>query len=135
MTGIENATVAEPAALPALLLLLDRVRNVGNRAELDFIAVNNTHLLAQYTQAVLWTRHAGAIALSGVSTVERNAPYVQWVGKICELCPQDRVRRLAIDDFPLDLSAQWGEWLPISTLWVPFSIASDRGPEIGRAHV
>ena len=35
MTGIENATVAEPAALPALLLLLDRVRNVGNRAELE----------------------------------------------------------------------------------------------------
>lgn len=114
-------------ALTSLFALLERAGKVSNRTELDFMAVNNTHLLARYTQAVLWTKDDGAIALSGVSTVDRNAPYVQWINKVCECLPRKGARRIVAEDVPPAVAGQWSEWLGSSVLWVPFAIPSDSG--------
>lgn len=127
MNGHSELPREDCAALPAFYSLLERAGQVGNRTELDFMAVNNTHLLASYTQAVLWTREAGAIALSGVSSVDQNAPYVQWINTVCASLPHAGLRRIAAEDLPAEVAEQWHEWLGAGSLWVPFSIPSAGG--------
>lgn len=79
--------------LAALVDLAHRARHVGEAVELDFLAVNGSHALAPYRQAALWFADRGVCALSGVVQIEANAPYVQWLEKLCaapgELVPSD----------------------------------------------
>lgn len=107
MDGSDN-TSASPLAV--LLDLAHRARHAGSVAELGFMAVNATRVLAPYRQAALWFDGAGVAALSGVVQIEANAPYVHWI---------DRVLREVINPGPLsaaslpaELAADWAEWLP-----------------------
>src|SRR3569832_419015 len=69
-----------------------RARPAQSCAELDFIAVKETHELAPYRQAALWLEGEGVSTLSGVATPEANAPYVQWLNRL--------LRRLARQNSP-----------------------------------
>ena len=122
MNAPMEPVITESAALPALTVLLERLCRVTDSAELDFMAVNDTHLLAPYRQASLWTLRRGTIALSGVATIERNAPYVQWLDKVCAQLPLDRHRGVIASDLAPDLSEQWSEWLGPYGLWVPLTV-------------
>ena len=101
------------------LALLRRCHGAGDRAALQFIAVNDSHLLAPYRQAALWHQRRGVLALSGVSQVERNGPYVQWLQSVCRALAARPAGPVQAGTLPDALAGAWDEWLPAQALWVP----------------
>ena len=125
-----EAYLAEPArpapearALATLVHLARRAREARDGAELAFVAVNETHALAPYRQAVLWLAEGGVAALSGVVSAEANAPYVHWLERVCRHLQDrdtgDTPRILDGTDLPEAERAEWGDWLPAQGLWLP----------------
>lgn len=113
---------AAPNPLEILLGLIRRARAAESGAALRFIAVNDSHLLSPYDQSALWL-HGKVEALSGLTEVEANAPFVQWLGGVCRhlaAAEENRVRTVASTDLPADLAGEWDQWLPASVMWVPF---------------
>ncbi|MEO7494525.1 MAG: HlyD family efflux transporter periplasmic adaptor subunit [Massilia sp.] len=106
------------ADLANLLEIARAARHAGDEVELDFIAVNGSHALAPYRQAVLFIEGRGVAALSGVVQVEANAPYVQWLGRIR---PQLQAGPVAPSSLDSAGAAEWHDWLPEYGLWLPFA--------------
>lgn len=119
----------EAQALATLVHLARRGREAADTAELAFVAVNETHALAPYRQAALWLQDKGVAALSGVVCAEANAPYVQWLGRVCKYLYRtlagEASRPLGAGDLPEAEAEEWGEWLPAHGLWLPL-------PAVGR---
>lgn len=117
----------QPASnsLATLLDLSHRARHVGDTAELEFLAVNATHVLAPYRQAVLWVADSGVCALSGVSQVEANAPYVQWLERVMPHLRQGGPATAAA--LPADLAGDWAGWLPEYAIVLPLPAAGAKG--------
>ena len=69
--------------LGTLLELGRRVRHAATLHELEFIAVNDSHVLSPYRQAALWSAGKGVVCLSGVVQMEANTPYVHWLEQLC----------------------------------------------------
>lgn len=113
---MENTQAAGPDPLATLLDMAHRARHVGERVELDFLAVNGSHMLAPYRQGALWFEDRKVCALSGVVQIEANAPYVQWLERLCAGAPAGA---LTAADFSFDSAAEWAEWLPAYALWLP----------------
>lgn len=107
--------------LAALVDLAHRARHVLDAVELDFLAVNGSHALAPYRQAALWFADRGVCALSGVVQIEANAPYVQWLEKLCAALGESGPAQVSALDAPAGQGAEWGEWLPAYGLWLPFA--------------
>ena len=103
----------------AQLELLRRSREAGDLTALQFIAVNDSHLLVPYRQAALWRRGTGVLALSGVSQVERNGPYVQWLQAVCQTLASRPASQVQAADLPAKLANDWDDWLPAQGLWIP----------------
>jgi hypothetical protein len=105
-----------------LLDLSHQARHVEDSVELDFMAVNSTHALAPYRQAALWFSDRHVCALSGVVQIEANAPYVQWLERVCLTLhapgPVD-AKSLAAE-----IGDEWHDWLPAYGLWIPLTSAS-----------
>ena len=120
-------TAHEPAgfqpALERLATILElnrKTRAASDPAELRFLIVNDTHSLTPYRQAALWSADDGVVALSGLVEPDANAPYVQWLHRLCENLARDPTAREVIDeDVPGDLAADWIEWLPDYAAWLP----------------
>jgi hypothetical protein len=106
----------EAQALATLIGLARRAREARNTAELDFIAVNETHSLVPYRQAALWINGDGVGALSGVVTREANAPYVLWLNKVFRhlhhIATGPAPHILKTTDLPDAERDQWNDWLP-----------------------
>lgn len=113
-----------PALVGKLLLLIRRARRAATPAELGFILVNETRLLAPYRQSVLWLKESGLHALSGVVAPEANAPYVLWLTQLLENLSRRPVSAdfsgscLTAADIEPDLASDWQEWLPAHALWL-----------------
>lgn len=110
------------SAAEVQLALVASARRAGDRVEADFIAVNDSHLLAPYRQAVLWLKAGGVTALSGVASVERNAPYVLWLEAACAVFAGKASRAVGSDALPPRLAEEWPEWLPEFGLWIRLSL-------------
>lgn len=116
-----------PDKVSSALLLLElghRARKATLAVELEFVLVNDTRLLLPYRQSVLWRQGKGVAALSGVVQPDRNAPYAQWVARVCThlaeaLDVAPGARAVAEADLPAALAAQWKEWLPAHAVWLP----------------
>lgn len=104
-------------ALSSLLDMAHRARHAESRAELEFLAVNGTHALAPYRQAALWFDDRKVCALSGVVQIEANAPYVQWLQRVC--AGRSAAGPFGAFDIAEDLAVEWAEWLPAYALWLP----------------
>lgn len=107
--------------LAALVDLAHRARHVQDAVELDFLAVNGSHALAPYRQAALWFADRGVCALSGVVQIEANAPYVQWLEKLCVALGEAGPAMVSALDAPAGQGAEWAEWLPAYALWLPLA--------------
>ncbi|MDH3209642.1 MAG: HlyD family efflux transporter periplasmic adaptor subunit [Burkholderiaceae bacterium] len=107
--------------LVKLLSLAQQARRCKDRAELGFLAVNDTHVLTPYRQAALWFSDVGVAALSGVVQTEANVPYVQWLNRVCAALPTNRAeaRQVTAADLSTADAAEWSEWLPASCLMLP----------------
>ncbi|WP_254926200.1 efflux RND transporter periplasmic adaptor subunit [Bordetella genomosp. 11] len=121
-----NAAAQASAATHPLLVLLDlcrRARVADSAAELAFLVVNDTHALAPYRQGALWLADKGLESLSGVVEPEANAPYAQWLAKVCRVLHDRSASAMPVtaSDLPAVLAAEWTEWLPPYGLWLPFS--------------
>ncbi|KAB8043228.1 efflux RND transporter periplasmic adaptor subunit [Janthinobacterium aquaticum] len=115
---MENTQAGGSVPLVTLLDMARRTRHVGDRVELDFLAVNGSHALAPYRQAALWFEDRKVCALSGVVQIEANAPYVQWLERLCAKAPPGALTAL---DFDGEIAQQWAEWLPAYVLWLPLA--------------
>lgn len=120
--------------LTTLVHLSRRARAAASTLELGFIGVNETHNLAPYRQAALWLydgyRSSGKLAaISGVATIEGNAPYVTWLGKLFKALPVDGSEPVRGHLYPNQLKAElqneWADWLPGN--WVLVAL-----PQVGR---
>lgn len=112
-------------AVPSAFIEVARRAARGDAAELAFVAVNDTALLAAYRQAVLWFGTGGVRALSGVVRPEANAPYVHWLERVCSALVATRHEPVAVDASVLaaDVAEEWAEWLPAYGLWLPLAPA------------
>ena len=123
----------EPAANPLaeLLALSRRARLAASTQELAFIAVNDTHALRPYRQAALWFANGGLKALSGVVEPEANAPYAQWLNRVCRTLHDAHAEAATVSavQLPAELAGEWAEWLPPYALWLPFT----GGPDASQA--
>jgi hypothetical protein len=98
-----------------------RARHAGGRGELEFVLVNDSHNIAPYRQAVLWLASGSVRALSGVFEIEKNAPYVHWLNRLCHSLDlsEQQVRVIEVDALPADVRNDLGEWMPSQILWLP----------------
>ena len=131
-------TVAEPAThdvLAVLLGLARAARESADRAELAFVAVNDTRALADYRQAALWFADEGVAALSGVVQPEANAPYVHWLDRTCRTLsrnPAPQPQAIDARALPAAEAAEWSEWLPAHGLWLALPAGTgDDAPAAG----
>lgn len=122
-----EAVVGQPRLL-SLLGLARRARAAQSAVELAFLAANESTEVAPYRQSALWLAGAGVKTLSGVVQPESNAPYVQWLNRVCETLQArgERVCTVQANDLPPELGAEWGEWLPAWGLWLSFG--NDKDP-------
>lgn len=118
---VSNQPGQPDSPLLTLVGLARRAREAANRAELAFMAVNDSHGLAPYRQAVLWCAPGEVQALSGVVQVEANVPYVQWLQRVCRHLhgPGAQPIRFTAEDLPETERADWSQWLPAHGLCVP----------------
>jgi hypothetical protein len=112
----------EVVRLATLLDVEGRVLAASSRAALAFVTVNETHALAPYRQAAIWSRGKGVEALSGLAVVEANAPFVLWLERLFNALAttRDRPAEITAADLPPALGEQWGTWLPAHALFLPW---------------
>ncbi|MEO6276745.1 HlyD family efflux transporter periplasmic adaptor subunit [Roseateles sp.] len=123
--------------LVQLLDLAHQAREARSRDELAFLLLNDSRRLLHYRQAALWLDGAGLRGLSGVLEPDLNAPYAQWLRKLCAHLhganPASAAAAVvAIDrhQLPPALAAEWADWLPGEGLWLP--VPGDAGqPPLG----
>lgn len=111
--------------LSTLLQLEKEARHAEDEPALGFVLVNETRHLLDYHQAVWWRAGEGGRirveAISGLATVERDAPYVRWLERLLgEVRQQGREPlAVALDALPEPLREGWREWVPSHGLICP----------------
>lgn len=120
----------DAAAPPVARLyeLVRRARLARSERELAFLLVNDSLQLLPYRQSALWRADSGVDSLSGVVQPEANAPYVQWLARLCRhLAAQPPADgRLTAPALPAALAAEWADWWPAHALVLP--MGSDGEP-------
>jgi hypothetical protein len=109
---------------PPVFLLLDlsrRVRHAEDGLALQFILVNQTHEIAHYLIAALWIEGEGVVMQSGVTEVEKHAPFIMWLSELGEHLSDTQDKTTPIEP-PMLSQADVDEWeshLPPEALWLP----------------
>nr|VFK41463.1 MAG: HlyD family secretion protein [Candidatus Kentron sp. TC]VFK42661.1 MAG: HlyD family secretion protein [Candidatus Kentron sp. TC]VFK57035.1 MAG: HlyD family secretion protein [Candidatus Kentron sp. TC] len=121
---------AELRAISALLQLQERIWAVRTIEELAFIAVNETHMMTPYRQAILWIRNKGVVAVSGVAAPEKDAPFIQWVRRLLSgPMMENSPRPLGPSDLEQGDAEEWRDWLPDYGFALP--LAETNGKRFG----
>jgi len=109
-------------ALAELLELGKRARQAESAASLQFMLVNETFSLVPYQLAIFWTEINGVVNQSGVSSVDRNAPFLLWLsGVLNDLVKQQTTTIVSPEMISSPHLEEWSEWLPANALWIPIS--------------
>lgn len=125
----QPAPNAQLLLLSTFLQLEKEVRQADALTEIGFIAVNETHRLVSYDQAILWgfTRTGGVRieTVSAISEVDENAPFIRWLVRLIKSRQKDREHAMkphliAQADLPGELHSGWEEWAYGQALWAPF---------------
>jgi hypothetical protein len=125
--------MSDPAALEqqvqrlgTLLMLGQRARAAASAQEFAFVAVNQTHELLSYQQAMLWEEAAGRVAaVSSVAIPEPASPFSLWTARLCRfLSAKGQAQALTAADLPPELGGEWAEWLPAHAAWIPLTAQS-----------
>lgn len=132
MTETPTATPPSPSQEPLLALigLGQQARSAASLDELGFLLVNDSRLLADYRQALLWSQARGLSHVSGVLSPERNSPFVLWAQRVCALLasrPELAARELGAAELPQELGADWARWMPARAWWLPLDFGG-QGP-------
>lgn len=104
----------------SLLELARTARRAETAPALQFMLVNQTHRLCPYVLAAFWVEGEGIVAQSGVTNVDRNAPFIQWLAHIfSQLDQHDQPTRVTTDLLAAEDVTEWGAALPPAALWLP----------------
>ena len=103
-----------------LLGLEEHARRAATATELAFAMVNDLRSVVEYRQAALIVG-SRLHTVSGVASVERNAPFTLWLERVCRDLTFDRSLAFGPDDVDAADGAEWSEWLPLCALWLPLS--------------
>ncbi len=115
--------------LLALLGLEEHARQAGNSAELAFVMVNDSRALVIYRQAALFIDGEGLKAVSGVTTIDRGAPFVLWLERMFRHEMTDSIRLIGPETVQGRDGQEWLEWLPPYGLMIP--LKDRNGTRIG----
>lgn len=120
-----SAALPSPA-LAGLVQLERQVRAADTAVTLGFIMVNDTRRLLPYRQAMLWDAREGSlVSLSGLATVEQDAPFNHWLGGHCRQWqarhPGPALAQLNASALDSAEQAQWADYLPSWLIWVPLT--------------
>jgi hypothetical protein len=118
-----------PDPVSVLLHLQHRAREAVALPELGFIIANETHALAPYRQGVVWLEEKGIVTISGVSALERSAPFFLWLNRACRgFGAKMPEAGLITPDLLLARDrAEWAEWFPPHGVWLPLQGPGGRG--------
>ncbi|PWG15735.1 secretion protein HylD [Salibaculum griseiflavum] len=103
-----------------LVELSRKARMVERIEELDYLVVNATHRLAPYRQAILWRDVHQPAALSGLMSLDANAPMMGWLTNFHRRVLSDRAAGpVNVESLSEEDQAAWQEYLPLYALWLP----------------
>lgn len=103
-------------ALVTLLGIEENALKARSATQLAFVMVNDTRALVEYRQAVLHMVDQGLVAVSGVSSMEDNAPFPLFLRRVFRAV--EAGRELEACD-----RAEWADWLPPKPLFLPLTDA------------
>ncbi len=106
-------------SLLALLGLEEHARQAASSAELAFVMVNDSRSLVVYRQAALFIDGEGLKAVSGVTTIDRGAPFVLWLERLFRHQMTDNARRIDPGAVQTEDAQEWLDWLPSNGLMIP----------------
>lgn len=124
--------MSQDAAVQALLGLLQlgrRAREADSVEALGFVIVNETLNVLPYRQAALWSDAGlgGIVAVSGLPQVDPNAPYLQWLARLCRaLAKAGGTQPVDAASAPAGCGSDWAAWLPPHALWLPLTAHGDQ---------
>lgn len=109
-----------PELASYILELNKRFRSVNTVEELDFILLNETKTFLDYRSAVIWRKHQGVVALSGLAIPDPNAPYVLWLNRIAKALSRNMDDPIFLIESDMleavDLN-EWNDWFPANAIW------------------
>lgn len=110
-------------AVADLLTLERTLHRCRSRRELLFAAVNDSHAVLPFEQAVLWVgdtlRRIHIEAVSGLAEIDENGPYALWLERLFEHLQArngERVQHVVPEAVPGELQQGHEEWLPAHSL-------------------
>ncbi len=113
-----------------LIELARLARYSESAAALQFMLVNQSHQLSPYLIAVFWVEDEGIVSQSGVTKIERNAPFIQWLSGVClQLSSQSEALRVTPDLLAEADIIEWRDALPASAIWLP--LVDQKGSKAG----
>ena len=120
-----SAALPTPA-LAGLVQLERQVRAAEDMAALGFVMVNDSRRLLPYRQAMLWdAREQRLLSLSGLATVEADAPFNHWLASHCRVWQQQhpgpKLAQFNASQLGAADQAQWAEYLPSWLVWLPLA--------------
>jgi multidrug resistance efflux pump len=124
----------ESLVLATFLQLERQVRHAKSVEKFSFIVVNETQRLLRYDQAVLWkTLSTGKLAIeaiSGVSVISTEAPYIEWLKNILseQLSGEksSQCHTVSSNDISEPAQKDWNEWIGSDALWCPLLTAQGK---------
>jgi hypothetical protein len=116
-----SPAAAQQAALRRLSAALQLQREARAAADAEtfaFVAVNSTQTLIPYRQAVLLDAAGRVVALSGLSKVDRDAPFTVWAQAVFKR-GQTTPTQLTPENVDGEQRVAWAEYFPAYALRVP----------------
>jgi multidrug resistance efflux pump len=109
---------------PSVFLLLDlarRARHAESGLALQFLLVNQTHEIAPYLIAALWVEDEGVVMQSGVTEVEKHAPFILWLSQLGKYLSETQNKTTPVEPSMLSTNDvdEWESNLPPEALWLP----------------
>lgn len=122
----DNKTLQSPVLL--LLDLARRARHAENGLALQFILVNQTHELLPYLIGALWIENEGIAMQSGVTNIEKNAPFILWLTQLGNHLSVSQKKIVRIEPSMLSKkdTAEWETSLPSNGMWLPMPFSEKK---------
>jgi hypothetical protein len=127
-----NPANAQVILLSALLQLEKEARHAENHTALGFFMANDTHRLVPFDQCIIWrVNHLGTPqiqAVSGVSTIDKGAPFIRWLARLARTLAKDpnnadKVHIFEAENLPSKLQKTWERHINGVGVWCPFADA------------
>ena len=113
-----------------LLQFEKEIRGATNKNQLKYVIVNRLRRLLDFQHAVLLRiphkDKASVVAVSDVSSIDRNAPFVRWINSVATeqvksvtTGMQFQIRDIQQKNLSSRLQKGWEEWSCEHSLWIP----------------